>query len=307
MYCITRFPLSFIPCSRFVIQYINYQSEDTSFFFTLRGIDYALCKKENMTCKTKTLTVGVLNNLHPFTQKCGKSHNGFCGMDIDIIEMAAKRGGYQTVEFKGYEYFEGLWSSLLSGKLDVAAGNLWVTENQKTENNVLYTLPYYVAGGAAAGYKKETFGGCPPINVESLTGKRIGIIKGELSFYRMYIPPQYLKEGTRFYNDQDALVKEGVEQGQVDVSLTQFFTNREGNVQFSLLIPMHSAFATLQRETLDALNKGLFEMWVDGSLYKIKQDYLRKAGIPVQKELPCEVEQYAVKNVYHDKCKRCDP
>jgi len=222
----------------------------------------------------RPLVVGGVSEYTPFN--IVGPDGQLTGMDREIIRAVAKRLGIKQVEFKTMTFSE-LGKSLLDGKIDLIANNYWPTPDR--ERLYAFTMPYFVRGGVGSLWIEGTG---PFDTAASMTGKRIAVIKGSYPeiWAREHVPTAIILpvDGTL------AELDDALRSGQVDLEVG-FYTRQRGVVlkhkdgrgyKNALLQPMRATFAVRKdsKELREALDGVLKEMWVDGSLNKIKRVYL---------------------------------
>src|SRR5262245_16140968 len=106
------------------------------------------------------------------------------GMDREIIRAAANRLGISQVDFKTMTFSE-LGPSLLDGKIDLIANNLWPTPDR--ERLYAFTMPYYVRGGVGSLWREGTG---PFDTAASMAGKRVAVLQGSYpeTWAREHVP-----------------------------------------------------------------------------------------------------------------------
>lgn len=84
-------------------------------------------KQEGKSEKEKVLRVGVAAEHKPW---CYKDGDKIVGIDIDILNEAAKRMGGYKVELE-LASFEGMFGLLDTGKVDTVAQQITITDKRK--------------------------------------------------------------------------------------------------------------------------------------------------------------------------------
>ena len=183
------------------------------------------------------------------------------GIDVEICRAVAKKLNRpfkaETVDF------DSVIPAVISGKADLAAAGITVTEDRK--KNVDFSIPY-VKTGIVVIYKKSN----PFKNIEQLKGKKIGVQGGTTS--ETFVLEQLKQEPERSKSPAEAVaaLKSGrVEfviadidpakncvKGEADLALSDFITSEEYAV----------AIRKGQPELLKAINETITELKSSGQL-----------------------------------------
>ena len=183
------------------------------------------------------------------------------GIDVEICRAVATKLGRpfkaETVDF------DSVIPAVISGKADVGAAGITVTEDRK--KNVDFSIPY-VKTGIVVIYKKSN----PFKNIEQLKGKKIGVQGGTTS--ETFVLEQLKQEPERSKSPAEAVaaLKSGrVEfviadidpakncvKGEADLALSDFITSEEYAV----------AIRKGQPELLKAIDETITELKASGQL-----------------------------------------
>ena len=194
------------------------------------------------------------------------------GIDVEICRAVAKKLNRpfkaETVDF------DSVIPAVISGKADLAAAGITVTEDRK--KNVDFSIPY-VKTGIVVIYKKSN----PFKNIEQLKGKKIGVQGGTTS--ETFVLEQLKQEPERSKSPAEAVaaLKSGrVEfviadidpakncvKGEADLALSDFITTEEYAV----------AIRKGQPELLKAINETIAELKANGRLAKWVETYTAEA------------------------------
>ena len=183
------------------------------------------------------------------------------GIDVEICRAVAKK---LSRPFKAETVdFDSVIPAVISGKADLAAAGITVTEDRK--KNVDFSIPY-VKTGIVVIYKKSN----PFKNIEQLKGKKIGVQGGTTS--ETFVLEQLKQEPERSKSPAEAVaaLKSGrVEfviadidpakncvKGEADLALSDFITSEEYAV----------AIRKGQPELLKAINETITELKSSGQL-----------------------------------------
>ena len=194
------------------------------------------------------------------------------GIDVEICRAVATRLGrpflVETVDF------DSVIPAVISGKADLAAAGITVTEDRK--KNVDFSIPY-VKTGIVVIYKKDN----PFKDVEQLKGKKIGVQSGTTS--ENFVVNELKQEPERSRSPAEAVagLKAGrcdfviadidpaknCVKGEPDLALSDFITSEEYAV----------AIRKGQPELLAAINETIAELKANGRLAKWIADYTAEA------------------------------
>ena len=190
------------------------------------------------------------------------------GIDVEICRAVAKKLNRpfkaETVDF------DSVIPAVISGKADLAAAGITVTEDRK--KNVDFSIPY-VKTGIVVIYKKSN----PFKNIEQLKGKKIGVQGGTTS--ETFVLEQLKQEPERSKSPAEAVaaLKSGrVEfviadidpakncvKGEADLALSDFITSEEYAV----------AIRKGQPELLKAIDETIAELKANGKLAEWIEQY----------------------------------
>lgn len=190
------------------------------------------------------------------------------GIDVEICRAVAEKLG------KGFQAetvdFDSVIPAVISGKADLAAAGITVTEDRK--KNVDFSIPYVKTGIVVISKKSNPFK-----DVAQLKGKKIGVQSGTTS--ETYVLEQLKQEPDRSRSPAEACaaLKSGrVEfviadidpakncvKGETDLQLSDFITSEEYAI----------AIRKGQPELLKAINETIAELKQNGKLAKWVADY----------------------------------
>ena len=190
------------------------------------------------------------------------------GIDVEICRAVAQRLGKEfqaeTVDF------DSVIPAVISGKADLAAAGITVTEDRK--KNVDFSIPYVKTGIVVISKKSNPFK-----DVAQLKGRKIGVQGGTTS--ETYVLEQLKQEPDRSRSPAEACaaLKSGrVEfviadidpakncvKGEADLQLSDFITSEEYAV----------AIRKGQPELLAAINATITELKANGKLAKWIEDF----------------------------------
>ena len=194
------------------------------------------------------------------------------GIDVEICRAVAEKLG------KGFQAetvdFDSVIPAVISGKADLAAAGITVTEDRK--KNVDFSIPYVKTGIVVISKKSNPFK-----DVAQLKGKKIGVQAGTTS--ETYVLEQLKQEPDRSRSPAEACaaLKSGrVEfviadidpakncvKGETDLRLSDFITSEEYAI----------AIRKGQPELLKAINETITELKQSGKLAKWVADFTAEA------------------------------
>ena len=219
--------------------------------------------------KDKTLKMITEATFPPYEFLRGQE---IVGIDVEICRAVAERLGRpfkaETVDF------DSVIPAVISGKADLAAAGITVTEDRK--KNVDFSIPY-VKTGIVVIYKKSN----PFKDAAQLKGKKIGVQSGTTS--ETYVLEQLKQEPDRSRSPAEACaaLKSGrVEfviadidpakncvKGEPDLALSDFITSEEYAV----------AIRKGQPELLAAINATITELKADGRLDRWIEQFTKES------------------------------
>ena len=190
------------------------------------------------------------------------------GIDVEICKAVAQKLGRpfrcESVDF------DSVIPAVISGKADVAAAGITITEDRK--KNVDFSVPY-VKTGIVVIYKKSS----PFAKPEQLKGKKIGVQSGTTS--ETYVLEQLGQEPERSRSPAEAVaaLKTGrvdfviadidpaknCVKGEPDLAVSDFITSEEYAI----------AIRKDQPELLKAINDTIAEVKANGQLAKWIADF----------------------------------
>ena len=202
------------------------------------------------------------------------------GIDPEIIREVARRNDMDVVieDMK----FDSVIAAVQTGKADVAASGITVTEERKQMVN--FTIPY-VSAAQAILVKK----GAVIVRVDDIRGKRIGVQHGTTG--DTYVTEKY-QEPERF--DNAALVVAALNAGKIDAAVLDdapakvFLQENPGLKKLDEpLTEEFYAFAISKerKDLLEMFNRTMQEMRADGTLDEIiKRNMEKEISPPVNRE-----------------------
>ena len=190
------------------------------------------------------------------------------GIDVEICRAVAQKLG-RPFKCESVD-FDSVIPAVISGKADVAAAGITITEDRK--KNVDFSVPY-VKTGIVVIYKKSS----PFAKPEQLKGKKIGVQSGTTS--ETYVLEQLGQEPERSRSPAEAVaaLKTGrvdfviadidpaknCVKGEPDLAVSDFITSEEYAI----------AIRKGQPELLKAINDTIAEVKANGQLAKWIADF----------------------------------
>ena len=194
------------------------------------------------------------------------------GIDVEICRAVAQKLGKEfqaeTVDF------DSVIPAVISGKADLAAAGITVTEDRK--KNVDFSIPYVKTGIVVISKKSNPFK-----DVSQLKGKKIGVQGGTTS--ETYVLEQLKQEPDRSRSPAEACaaLKSGrVEFVIADIDPAKNCVKGESDLQLSDFITSEEyaiAIRKGQPELLKAINETITELKQNGRLEKWIEEYTAEA------------------------------
>lgn len=194
------------------------------------------------------------------------------GIDVEICRAVAEKLGRQfkceTVDF------DSVIPAVISGKADLAAAGITVTEDRK--KNVDFSTPYVKTGIVVIYRKSAGFSGA-----EQLKGKKIGVQGGTTS--ETYVLEELKQEPERSRSPAEAVaaLKSGrVEFVIADIDPAKNCVKGEDDLAISDFITSEEYAVAIRKgrpELLQAVNETIAEVKADGRLAKWIAEYTAEA------------------------------
>ena len=190
------------------------------------------------------------------------------GIDIEICRRVAKELGRELAIEDAK--FDAVIPSLISGKADIAAAGITVTEDRK--RSVDFSVPYVTTGCVFVRRKGDAFN-----KAEDVKGKKIGVQSGTTS--DTFCVDELKMEPERF--DSPAAAVAALKAGKCDVVMSDIDPARnavkgEPDLELSDLVTKEDyAVAVRKGDTkiLFAVNKVVNELKTSGELDKIVEQF----------------------------------
>lgn len=185
------------------------------------------------------------------------------GIDVEICKAVAQKLGREfrseTVEF------DSVIPAIVSGKADIAAAGITVTEDRK--KNVDFSIPY-VKTGIVVVYK----GSNPFTTVEALKGQRMGVQAGTTS--ETFVLEKLGQEPERYRSPAEAVA--ALKAGRVDFVVADIdpaknCVKNEIDLTYSDFVSSEEYAVAINKgrpELLKAVNETIAELKADGRLEK---------------------------------------
>ena len=250
------------------------------FLAALSGLVLATCVAQ----AAETLTMATEATFPPYEFLRGPE---IVGIDVELSRAVAQKLGK---EFRAENMdFDSVIPAVISGKADLAASGITVTEDRK--KNVDFSEPY-VKTGIVVIYKKSN----PFTGKDQLKGKKIGVQGGTTS--DAYVKEELKQEPERFKTPPEACAAmlagrcafviadvdpaRNCVKGEAALAISDFLSSEEYAI----------AIAKGQPELLAAVNETIAEAKADGRLarwivdYTAESDRLKDGGSAVVKPTP---------------------
>ena len=195
------------------------------------------------------------------------------GIDVEIGKaVAAKLGREFSVETVN---FDSVIPAVISGKADIAAAGITVTEDRK--KNVDFSIPY-VKTGVVFIYKKDS----PFLKGEEAKGKKVGVQSGTTS--ETYVIDELKQDPERF--DSPAAAVAALQAGRVDCVIADVDPAKNcvkgvENLAVSDFITSEEYAVALRKgqpELLKAVNEVITELKSSGKLDAIVEQFTEEAN-----------------------------
>lgn len=194
------------------------------------------------------------------------------GIDVEICRAVAEKLG------KGFQCetvdFDSVIPAVISGKADLAAAGITVTEDRK--KNVDFSIPYVKTGIVVISSKSNPF-----TDVEQLKGKKIGVQSGTTS--ENYVVNDLKQEPERLRSSAEAVA--GLKAGRCDFVIADIDPAKncvkgEADLQLSDFITSEEYAIAIRKgrpELLAAINATIAELKANGKLAKWVEQYTDEA------------------------------
>ena len=194
------------------------------------------------------------------------------GVDVEVCRAVAERRG-KPLRVVNVD-FDAVIASVISGKADLAAAGLTVTEDRK--RSVDFSEPYLTTGIVVI-YRKDN----PVLSGAACKGRRVGVQGGTTS--DEYVVNELHEEPERFRSDAEAVV--ALKGGRCDVVICDQVLARnciKGMPELALsdLITTESYAIAVRKgrpDLLAAVNATLRELKSDGRLDRWLGEYIAEA------------------------------
>lgn len=194
------------------------------------------------------------------------------GIDVEICRAVAQKLGKEfrseTVEF------DSVIPAIVSGKADIAAAGITVTEDRK--KNVDFSVPY-ITTGIVVVYKSSN----PFVSVEALKGSRIGVQSGSTS--ETFVLEKLGQEPERYRFPAEAVA--ALKSGRVDFVITDIdpaknCVKNEADLTYSDFVSTEDYAVAVRKgrpELVAAVNETIADIKADGRLAKWIEQFTAEA------------------------------
>ncbi|MGE8203555.1 transporter substrate-binding domain-containing protein [Heyndrickxia sp. NPDC080065] len=244
-------------------------------------------EKKEMTAwdkikKEGTITVATAGTLYPASFHESKTDK-LTGFEVEVVREMAKRMGLKVnfVEMA----FDGMLASINSGKVDVAANDIAITNERKEK--FAFSTPYKFSFASAIVRKSDLSG---IKTVEDIKGKKAA---GEATTTYMKIARKYGAEEVTYDNATNEQYLRDVSSGRTDIIINDYYLQKLALAAFPKLnITIHPdlKFNTRDegvgmimkkenKELNENINKTIQQMIDDGTITKISKQFFDGADV----------------------------
>lgn len=235
------------------------------------------------------LTVATSGTLYP-TSYHDSELNDLTGYEVEVVREMAKRMDLE-VEFSEMA-FDGMLTSIQSGKVDIAANDIMINEERKEKFD--FASPYKYSFGTAM-VRKDDLSGIK--TMEDLKGKKAA---GEATTTYMAIAREYGAEEVIYDNATNDQYLRDVSTGRTDVILNDYYLQRLAIAAFpDLNIAIHPDIKFNPNNQGIIMKKGnselkknidatLKEMHEDGTISKISKKFFDGADVSKKPDVDFE-------------------
>jgi cystine transport system substrate-binding protein len=265
-----------------------------AFALVMAGCSSSSQEKEEKTAwdtikEEGKLTVATSGTLYPTSYHDSES-NDLTGYEVEIVREMAKRMDVE-VEFSEMA-FDGMLTSIQSGKVDIAANDIMINEERKEKFD--FASPYKYSYGTAM-VRKDDLSGVK--TMEDLKGKKAA---GEATTTYMAIAREYGAEEVIYDNATNDQYLRDVSTGRTDVILNDYYLQRLAIAAFpDLNIAIHPDIKfnpnnqgiimkkgnTELKKNIDATLK---EMHEDGTITEISKKFFDGADVSKKPDVDFE-------------------
>ncbi|MGX1193496.1 cystine transport system substrate-binding protein [Metabacillus sp. SLBN-84] len=256
-----------------------------AFAFMLAGCGSSQDKQEEKTAwdtikEEGKLKVATSGTLYPASYHDSET-NELTGFEVEVVKEMAKRMDLEA-EFSEMA-FDGMLTSVQSGKVDLAANDITMTDERKEKFD--FSVPYKHSYGTAM-VRKDDLSGIK--SLEDLKGKKAA---GEATTTYMAVAREYGAEEVIYDNATNDQYLRDVSTGRTDVILNDYYLQRLAVAAFpDLNITIHPDIkfnpvsqGIIMKKDSDELKKEidavLNEMLEDGTIAKISKQFFDGADV----------------------------
>ncbi|PKR83939.1 transporter substrate-binding domain-containing protein [Heyndrickxia camelliae] len=220
------------------------------------------------------LTVATSGTLYPASYHDSKSDQ-LTGYDVEVVREVAKRLGLK-VKFVEMA-FDGMLTSVNSGKVDLAANDIAITKDREKKFN--FSAPYKYSFGSAIVRKSDSSG---IHSLDDLKGKKAA---GEATTTYMKVAREHGAKEVIYDNATNDQYLRDVSNGRTDVILNDYYLQKLAIAAYSklnIMIEPHIRFSPSSagmimkkdnQELKDKIDSTLKKMKEDGTITKLSKQF----------------------------------
>lgn len=252
-------------------------------------------KKENSSWdkikKEGKITVATSGTLYPTSFHESKTDK-LTGFEVEVVREMAKRMDLK-VDFKEMA-FDGMLTSLNSGKVDIAANDINKTNDPSRNKKFAFSTPYKFSYATAI-VRKDDLSGIKTVN--DIKGKKAA---GEATTNYMKIAKKFGAEEVVYDNATNEQYLRDVSAGRTDIIINDYYLQKLAIAAFpDLNITIHPdlQFETGEKGTSIVMKKAnskelkkhidqtIQEMLDDGTIAKLSKQFFDGADVTKQPEV----------------------
>ncbi|GIN41629.1 transporter substrate-binding domain-containing protein [Heyndrickxia oleronia] len=241
--------------------------------------------------KEGKITVATSGTLYPTSFHESKTDK-LTGFEVEVVREMAKRMDLK-VDFKEMA-FDGMLTSLNSGKVDIAANDINKTDDPSRNKKFAFSTPYKFSYATAI-VRKDDLSGIKTI--DDIKGKKAA---GEATTNYMKIAKKFGAEEVVYDNATNEQYLRDVSAGRTDIIINDYYLQKLAIAAFpNLNITIHPdlQFETGEKGTSIVMKKAnskelkkhidqtIQEMLDDGTIAKLSKQFFDEADVTKQPEV----------------------